>query len=91
MPDSVNRCVHCGMRECDHSPSANPRTCRNGSTTFATMALPQGWTCAECVFFRFCKDFISRAGHETSCDWYPVRFSIDPAKVTRKEPSADVR
>jgi hypothetical protein len=54
---------------------------------FATMALPQGWTCADCGYFHFCKDFIGRAGHETSCDWYPSRFSIDPTKVTRKEPT----
>jgi hypothetical protein len=31
---------------------------------------------------------LSRAGHEISCDWYPSRFSINPAKVARKEPAA---
>ena len=75
MPDSTHRCVHCGMQERDHSPGPNPRTCRNGKTTFATMALPEGRACGDCVFFRFCADYLSRYGHETSCDWYPSRFS----------------
>lgn len=81
MPDTTNRCVNCGLQERDHSPSANPRTCPNGDTVFATMALPQGFTCADCDFMCFCKDFVSRQGTETSCDWYPSRFVTIQPKV----------
>lgn len=74
------RCVHCGLQQQDHLPAEAPRTCRNGKTTFATMALPEGCTCQDCEFFtRFCKSFLSRFGHENQCDWFPSRFiTIQP-------------
>jgi len=57
-------CVRCG-RSREHC------TC----PTFASMALPEGKTCADCVHFkRTCVWLISYTGRETSCDWYPIRF-----------------
>lgn len=85
MPDLEHRCVHCGLPKSDHKPSeANLHTCRNGRTVFATMALPDGYTCKDCQYFAgFCKEFLSRFGHENSCDWYPSRFITIQPKVQK--------
>jgi len=37
--------------------------------------LPEGFTCEECYAFRFCFGIgVSKPG-QTTCDWFPVRFS----------------
>jgi hypothetical protein len=50
-----------------------------------TMRLPEGWTCADCRFFYYCSEFIGpEITGNTTCDWAPSRFQINPALVVRK-------
>lgn len=70
-----NRCVHCSKAPEAHD-SKTLKCPYSGNTTYATMALPQGLTCTDCGYFRFCIDFCGRLGTETQCDWYPIRFTL---------------
>ena len=50
----------------------------------AEMKLPDGWTCDDCRFFRYCCRLIGNVAGNTSCDWAPSRFQINPAVAVRK-------
>lgn len=45
------------------------------ASTRPDMRLPVGFTCAECFAFRFCKGIGVATETQTTCDWFPVRFS----------------
>lgn len=70
-------CVKCGRLFSQHHPET--KVCPDGRSEFATMALPAGRTCGDCVHFKRCEWLISCKPERTSCDWYPVRFhAISP-------------
>lgn len=71
---SEEHCVHCGYPESRHA--ADTRRCPGSSPkTFATMALPEGYTCKDCYAFRpFCLPVIGKGTDDTTCDYFPVRF-----------------
>lgn len=68
------RCVHCGRSKEQHAPET--LVCPGSvEGVYATMELPAGRTCGDCVHFkRTCEWLISCKPDRTSCDWWPVRF-----------------
>lgn len=68
MEENVGRCVHCGR----------PGEAHGGqSTTYGSMALPAGKTCADCVWLKRCEALgvvAMKAEPRDTCDWYPIRF-----------------
>jgi hypothetical protein len=55
--------------------------CTDQVCTPATcMELPAGKVCADCRHFPRCQWLLSISGRETSCDWFPRKFS--PRGVT---------
>ncbi len=78
MPTDL-RCVECGRTKDLHI--GNGLFCPGPmgkvmETHYSTMALPEGRTCKDCYNFRrFCGPIIGYKGTETSCDFFPVRFT----------------
>lgn len=66
----VKRCVQCGLPKEAH---------REGGHAFASMDLPEGRTCSDCIHIRFCTQFLGDVSRNTSCDWYPIRFILSCA------------
>jgi hypothetical protein len=66
------RCVRCGQAKSRHS--LDTLKCPRHHTFFASMELPAGVTCNDCLFMHFCRSFLMRQGSETSCDWFPIKF-----------------
>ncbi len=71
-------CIECGQTKdlhIGHSLFCPGLMGKVMETTYATRALPEGRTCADCVNFKLhCKKLLGYTGAETSCDWHPVRF-----------------
>jgi hypothetical protein len=68
----MSRCVQCGRPKDQHGEND---ACPGLSTKFASMDLPNGAHCKDCVHFeRFCKRFIGQVANNGSCDWFPIRF-----------------
>ncbi len=75
-----HRCVTCGRPESAHGPD---KLCLGSAgakgSKFASMALPQGYTCSECAFFAgYCVKLFDCKPESITCDWYPIRFAINP-------------
>lgn len=67
----ASRCVECGYPKTSHAAFGR---CPGGKTQFASMDLPAGKTCEDCVHFkRTCSWLLSYSGKETSCDWFPIK------------------
>jgi hypothetical protein len=65
-------CVYCsGLRESHH---ADGRCKCSGGTSYATMALADGVTCADCVHVERCCSIFGQLPEDQSCQFYPVRF-----------------
>ena len=67
----MSRCVQCGAAKELHVDGVQ---CRGLKTKFSSMDLPDGKTCSDCAYFRFCTQFIGNVAKNTSCDWFPIRF-----------------
>jgi hypothetical protein len=66
------RCVQCGRGKAVH---LDDLSCPGLSTKYASMDLPEGRTCSDCAWFRFCSKFLGpEVALNSGCDWYPVRF-----------------
>lgn len=66
------RCVQCGYSKEKHQDGVQcPAPAK---TTFASMELPGGATCSDCVHLRRCMALIGNVAKNTSCDWFPIRF-----------------
>lgn len=88
-----DNCVECGYPKDRHDENGNcPGSAGRAGKRYATMALPEGRTCADCRNLKkFCGPVIGYKGDETSCDYFPVRFvAIVTAPVTT-EVQAEVR
>ncbi len=51
------------------------------SGTRDSMALPEGFCCGDCSFFKFCTGMGITSAGKVQCDWAPSRFVFDPAKA----------
>ncbi len=74
-----SRCVHCGRPASQHDflPSRLgrcPASAGAAGKTFATMNLPQGKTCGDCVHIPRCNAIYGHMASDERCDWYPSRF-----------------
>ena len=56
---------------CAHPKAEHPRP---SCSTFATMDLPEGKTCADCYAVRHCTALYGVKTTDTKCDFWPVRF-----------------
>lgn len=71
------RCVHCGLfgqlrgESCKYSPDGH-----------ATLDLPEGKTCGDCVHLTICKGIFGRIAADESCDFYPIRFRAAKLEVS---------
>jgi len=66
-----SRCVTCGRTPEAHQEGKQPSYCQS----YASMDLPEGKTCNDCMHVRFCLQFIGPGiAANTQCDWYPIRF-----------------
>lgn len=70
----MSRCVHCGRPREEHSEDL--RCPGSAIGKYASMDLPQGYTCSDCAHLRFCTQFIGDVAKNTRCDWYPIRFVL---------------
>jgi hypothetical protein len=66
-----SRCVQCGLPKDKHLEGSR---CPSQNTQYATMQLPDGAHCSDCVHIRFCTGFLGDVASNSSCDWYPIRF-----------------
>lgn len=46
-----------------------------GCTEETCMQLPEGKTCGDCVHIHRCKAMFGHVETDTSCDWFPRRFT----------------
>lgn len=68
-----DRCVTCGYPESAHVDRVCPG--KKSHYGFATMNLPEGHTCVDCVHFKTpCSTIYGRIAADESCDWFPSRF-----------------
>ncbi len=65
-----DRCVTCAWPKTTHDRGAQPLYCRE----FASMNLPQGKTCGDCVHIPRCNAIYGHMASDERCDWYPSRF-----------------
>jgi len=72
------RCVHCGRSKDAHHEGICPGS---SPTMYATMQLPEGKTCSDCRYIRFCSQFIGDVAGNDSCDWFPIRFVLRPSSA----------
>jgi hypothetical protein len=63
-------CVNCMQPQAVHDAGKHPDYCYG----FATMNLPQGKTCGDCVHIRRCNAMFGHMASDERCDWYPSRF-----------------
>lgn len=76
------RCVHCSGQKSAHDKDTLACPLKTVRTFYATMELPPGQTCADCVHFkRTCEWLISCTPERTQCDWWPIRFVAIAVKV----------
>lgn len=70
------RCVHCGRDGTQHDFQTNlcPGSSGAAGKTFATMNLPHGETCGDCIHIRRCNAMFGHMAADEQCDWYPIRF-----------------
>ena len=70
------RCVNCNASKETHTQP--DLTCLGSAgragKRYATLELPEGKTCGDCVHFERCEWLISCKRDRTSCDWHPIRF-----------------
>ena len=64
------RCVTCARSPETHEAGKQPSYCK----TFATMNLPEGKTCGDCVHIQRCNAIFGHMASDERCDWYPSRF-----------------
>lgn len=76
----TGRCVHCsGLREAH----AEDGTCPvSGHTKYATMALPEGITCADCHHCQRCVALFGQLPEDEACQFFPIRFHQVAARAT---------
>jgi hypothetical protein len=90
MPIPSGRCVNCGLLKNDHiyglKTGKMVMVCRNESTIYQTMDLPDGMTCADCAHFEsFCSQYIGpEIASNRNCDWFPIRFAYNKPPVTAR-------
>jgi hypothetical protein len=63
------RCVHCGQFN-----SATGDACRYSTTGHASLDLPDGKTCGDCVFIQRCGSIFGHIAADESCDFFPIRY-----------------
>ena len=64
-------CLHCGKVHLPGTfcgPSAP-------SLFFASLNLPPGKTCGDCVHIARCMTMFGHIEADETCDWYPIRYS----------------
>lgn len=68
------QCIECRRPKEEHG--ANGECPWKHKTFFKSMALPDGKTCSDCRHFSFCRQYPGEnIAQNTSCDWFPIRFS----------------
>ncbi len=70
------RCVHCGRSGTDHDPKTNvcPGSAGTVGKKFATLNLPAGKTCGDCVHIERCNAIFGHMPADQTCDFFPIRF-----------------
>jgi len=80
-----SRCVECGRPKSAHA--ADTLTCPTGQrryTVYASMDLPEGKTCSDCLHIRFCSRFIGDVAANTS-----INLGFGPTfKPIEQEPTS---
>lgn len=67
----MSRCVECGLPKDRH---AEDLSCPSGSKRYASLDLPEGAHCRDCIHIGFCTGFLGNVADNTTCDWFPIRF-----------------
>jgi len=68
-PNLVARCVHCSR-----PPHADTVWANGDPHKYETMALPEGVTCASCVYVDRCCLIFGQLPEDRSCQWFPIRY-----------------
>lgn len=65
------RCVQCGRPRDQHSEAG---ACPDGLSQYATMSLPEGITCGDCVHVPRCCCIFGQLPEDEICQFFPIRF-----------------
>lgn len=71
------RCVHCAREESAHKDGLCPRFSPSDTAPrehFATLNLPAGKTCGDCVHIPRCEAIFGHIPADETCDWFPIRY-----------------
>ncbi len=82
-----DRCVECGQSRSMHT--GEELLCRSDArSTYKTLNLPEGKTCADCVHTTRCCSIFGHVPADETCDFFPIRFRArKPAEVPACQPA----